>query len=123
MPRRAHLRVLVMLLPALVLASLPASSRASSALSFTPCAGLPKMSCTDLPVPLDRSGAVPGTIALAVARELSGSTPSSSAVLALAGGPGQAALPFGEFAAQALSPALHGRDMLVFDQRGTGSSD
>jgi pimeloyl-ACP methyl ester carboxylesterase len=84
---------------------------------------MPKMSCTDLPVPLDRSGAVPGTIALSVARELSGSTPASSAVLMLAGGPGQAALPFGEFAAQALSPALHGRDMLVFDQRGTGASD
>ncbi len=84
---------------------------------------MPKMSCTDLPVPLDRSGAAPGTIALSVARELSGSTPSSSAVLMLAGGPGQAALPFGEFAAQALAPALHGRDMLVFDQRGTGSSD
>ncbi len=110
-------------MPVLALAASPAASRASSGLSFTPCSGLPKLSCTDLPVPLDRSGAAPGTIALGVARELSGSTPSASAVLALAGGPGQAALPFGEFAAQALAPALHGRDMLVFDQRGTGSSD
>jgi pimeloyl-ACP methyl ester carboxylesterase len=123
MPRRAHLRVLLTLLPVLALAGSPAASRASSGLSFTPCAGLPKLSCTDLPVPLDRSGAAPGTIALGVARELSGATPGSSAVLALAGGPGQAALPFGEFAAEALAPALHGRDMLVFDQRGTGSSD
>ncbi len=81
------------------------------------------MSCTDLPVPLDRTGAAPGTIALSVARELSGPAQSASAVLALAGGPGQAALPFGEFAAKELAPALHGRDMLVFDQRGTGSSD
>ena len=74
-------------------------------------------------MPLDRSGAVPGTIALSVARELTGATPTSSAVLALAGGPGQAALPFGEFTGQALAPALHGRDLLVFDQRGTGNSD
>ena len=74
-------------------------------------------------MPLDRSGAVPGTIALSVARKLSGNTPSSTAVIALAGGPGQPALPFAEFTAKAMAPALHGRDLLVFDQRGTGSSD
>jgi pimeloyl-ACP methyl ester carboxylesterase len=44
-------------------------------------------------------------------------------VLALAGGPGQAALPFAGFAAKAMAAGLHTRDMLVFDQRGTGSSD
>jgi pimeloyl-ACP methyl ester carboxylesterase len=114
---------LATLLPALALALSPATSHASSVLSFTPCSGLPRMSCTDLPVPLDRSGAAPGMIALSVARELSGPAPASSAVLMLAGGPGQAAVPFGEFAAQSMAPALHGRDMLVFDQRGTGSSD
>jgi pimeloyl-ACP methyl ester carboxylesterase len=74
-------------------------------------------------VPLDRSGAVNGTIALAVARKLAGSAPSSSAVLALAGGPGQPAVPFAEFNAQTMAAALHSRDLLVFDQRGTGSSD
>jgi pimeloyl-ACP methyl ester carboxylesterase len=105
------------------LASYPAASNASSDLSFTPCAGEPKLACSDLPVPLDRSGGVPGTIALSVARKLSGSTPSSTALLALAGGPGQPALPFGEFNAESMSAALHGRDLLVFDQRGTGSSD
>ena len=42
------------------------------------------------------------------------------AVLALAGGPGQAALPLGEFIAKAIAPALGTRDLLVFDQRGTG---
>src|ERR1035437_7549715 len=40
-----------------------------------------------------------------------------------AGGPGQATLPLGEFIAQAISPALGSRDLLLFDQRGTGSSD
>jgi len=107
----------------LALSGSPSPSHASSVLSFTPCAGEPKLSCTDLPVPLDRSGAVPGTIALSVARKLAGSSPSATAVLALAGGPGQPALPFAEFNAQTLTPALHSRDLLVFDQRGTGSSD
>jgi pimeloyl-ACP methyl ester carboxylesterase len=45
------------------------------------------------------------------------------AVVALAGGPGQAALPLGEFIAKAIAPALGSRDLLVFDQRGTGTSD
>src|SRR5271167_4504845 len=45
------------------------------------------------------------------------------AVVALAGGPGQAALPLAPFIAEAIAPALHSRDLLVFDQRGTGSSD
>jgi pimeloyl-ACP methyl ester carboxylesterase len=44
-------------------------------------------------------------------------------MVALAGGPGQPALPLAEFIAQAIAPALGSRDLLVFDQRGTGSSD
>ncbi len=74
-------------------------------------------------MPLDRAGAVPGTISLSVERRLAGIGPSRDAVVALAGGPGQAALPLGEFIAQAIAPALGSRDLLVFDQRGTGSSD
>jgi pimeloyl-ACP methyl ester carboxylesterase len=123
MARRVQVLFTVVVLALLGLGSSPPSSVAASALSFTPCAGQPKISCTDLPVPLDRSGAVPGTIALAVARKLAGSAPSSSAVLALAGGPGQPAVPFAEFNAQTMAPALHSRDLLVFDQRGTGDSD
>jgi pimeloyl-ACP methyl ester carboxylesterase len=47
--------------------------------------------------------------------------------MALAGGPGQATLPLGRFIAEAISPALAGgpsggRDLLLFDQRGTGAS-
>jgi pimeloyl-ACP methyl ester carboxylesterase len=75
-----------------------------------------------VPVPLDRSGAVPGTIGLSVERRTPPSGPSSVAVLALAGGPGQATLPLGRFIAEAMAPALASRDMLLFDQRGTGAS-
>ena len=74
-------------------------------------------------MPLDRVGGVPGTITLSVERKLAGASPSSTAVVALAGGPGQAALPLGEFIAQAIAPALGSRDLLLFDQRGTGASD
>lgn len=73
-------------------------------------------------VPLDRGGLVPGAVGLKLERELAGLSPSRSAVLALAGGPGQSALGLGEFIAKAIAPALHSRDLLVFDQRGTGES-
>jgi pimeloyl-ACP methyl ester carboxylesterase len=74
-------------------------------------------------VPLDRAGAVAGTIGLSVERLQAGFTPSSSAVLALAGGPGQAANPLASFVAKAIAPGLRGRDLIVYDQRGTGRSD
>jgi pimeloyl-ACP methyl ester carboxylesterase len=73
-------------------------------------------------VPLDRTGKLPGTIALSVERRKAGPAQSGSAVVALAGGPGQAALPLAGFIAEAIAPALSGRDLIVFDQRGTGSS-
>jgi len=103
--------------------SWPASSPASSGLNFIACPTSQAFSCTTLAVPLDRSGTLPGTVPLAVERKLSGAAPSRNAVVALAGGPGQSTLPLGEFIAQAIAPALGSRDLLLFDQRGTGSSD
>jgi pimeloyl-ACP methyl ester carboxylesterase len=117
--RRVRVSVLAAL-PALLLASWPASS--AGALTFAPCASSPGFECTTVPVPLDRSGQLPGTIALSLERKTA-PAPSQSAVVALAGGPGQAALGLGEFIAKALGPALAARDLLVFDQRGTGASD
>ncbi len=97
----------------------------SAYLSPTPCAaGAPAgFTCATLPVPLTRGGPAPGTIALKVEVKQASATPSHSAVIGLAGGPGQAALGLGEFMAKALGPALSSRDLLVFDQRGTGESD
>lgn len=131
--------VLAALLSGLALTSWPASSagspsppggpaRAASALSFSPCPREAAFACTTIAVPLDRSGTVPGTIPLSVERMLADSqsaapNPSSSAVLALAGGPGQAADPLAGFIDKAIAPALRGRDLIVYDQRGTGRSD
>jgi pimeloyl-ACP methyl ester carboxylesterase len=106
---------------AAVLAAWPSSSAASS-LSFVGCPSASGFECTSLPVPLDRAAALAGTISLSVERRLAALGPSRDAVVALAGGPGQAALPLGEFIAQAIAPALGSRDLLIFDQRGTGSS-
>jgi len=114
-------------IPALAAAALAAaclcSASGAAALSFLPCPGTTGFSCSQLGVPLDRTGALPGTIELSIARRLAGRSPSSTALVALAGGPGQAALPFAGFAAQTMAAALKTRDLLVFDQRGTGSSD
>jgi pimeloyl-ACP methyl ester carboxylesterase len=91
--------------------------------SFTPCAHEASFACTTVTVSLDRAGTVPGTIGLSVERLQAGLTPSTSAVLALAGGPGQAADPLAGFMAKAIAPALRSRDLIVYDQRGTGRSD
>ncbi len=117
-------RLRVALAAALAVGALStAGAPAAGALTFAPCTSSPAFSCATLPVPLERSGAVGGAISLSLELKPAGPTPSRSAVVALAGGPGQAALPLGEFAAKALAPALVDRDLIVFDQRGTGASD
>jgi pimeloyl-ACP methyl ester carboxylesterase len=73
-------------------------------------------------VPLDRSGHVHGRVHLAVAL-LHQPGPDRPAVMALAGGPGAAAIPDATHFARLLAPLLRGRDLLVVDQRGTGASD
>jgi pimeloyl-ACP methyl ester carboxylesterase len=104
----------------LLFAIWPASS--AGALDFTPCTDNQGFTCTTVSVPLDHTGQLPGALALKVERRQAGSAQSSEAVVALAGGPGQAAIPLAGFLAKALAPALSTRDLLVFDQRGTGQS-
>jgi pimeloyl-ACP methyl ester carboxylesterase len=118
--RRVPLPLLVTLLPALAL--LCSAAPAGAALSYLPCASGAGFACTSLAVPLDRSGALPGTISMGIERRLATAAPSRDAVVALAGGPGQATLPLGAFIAESMAPALATRDLLLFDQRGTGQS-
>ena len=98
-----------------------------TALTFTPCTSeaASGFSCATLSVPLERGGGVTGNVGLSVERldpSPTQSAPSKAAVVALAGGPGQAALPLAQGIAKTIAPALTTRDLLVFDQRGTGSS-
>jgi pimeloyl-ACP methyl ester carboxylesterase len=123
MPQRNPVRAARAVLLAGALLFALAASVAQAAPSFTTCRDTTTFACTTIPVPLARDAAVPGSIPLAVERLQAGSTPSQSAVLALAGGPGQAADPLADFIAKTIAPALRTRDLIVYDQRGTGRSD
>jgi pimeloyl-ACP methyl ester carboxylesterase len=121
-PQRILILALGALLPSMVLAT--AQAAPASAIAFAPCSNSREFSCATLDVPLDRSGALPGTLGLDVERlRATDRGSASTAVVALAGGPGQAAIPLAQATAKVMAPALGTRDLLVFDQRGTGKSD
>lgn len=98
------------------------STVAEAQIEWKPCAGTNEVACAHLTVPVDPSGAIPGTVTLAMRRHLSPVGTAKTAVIALAGGPGQSALPFTSDFAQILGPIVSTRDLIVFDQRGTGLS-
>jgi pimeloyl-ACP methyl ester carboxylesterase len=97
----------------------PAGASADLPWAACPTAGF---ECSSLAVPLDRANAGAGNVTLSVARAKAASNPNNVAVVPLAGGPGQAALPLKQTFASVLAPAIVNRDLLVFDQRGTGAS-
>ena len=112
------------ILAALVAAALAAPASASAA-PLERCSTAPKdrALCGQVVVPLDRSGALPGTIALRVkALPPAGGGAAEGVVLALAGGPGQAAVPLFDTFAGVLRGVLRTRELVTFDQRGTGGS-
>jgi pimeloyl-ACP methyl ester carboxylesterase len=96
---------------------------ASAQIALTPCGDSNNFACGHLTVPLDPSGTTPGTITLALRRHRAPVGEARSAIIALAGGPGQPALPFAETFAELLGPIASTRDLIVFDQRGIGLSD
>jgi pimeloyl-ACP methyl ester carboxylesterase len=101
--------------------SLPVAA-AQAQIAWKPCPTSNEMACAELTVPLDPSNPSQGTIALAMRRHRAPVGESKDAVIALAGGPGQAAVPFiGQFA-RILGPIASTRDVIAFDQRGTGMS-
>jgi pimeloyl-ACP methyl ester carboxylesterase len=116
-----RLRSLLAAVVACAGAAAAAAPPAAAAIAWAPCAPV-GFQCASLTVPLDPSGATPGAVTLAVSRAAATTNPTRSAVVALAGGPGQAALPFRPRLAANVGPALAARDLVVFDQRGTGRS-
>jgi len=96
---------------------------AQAQLSLKPCKHL---QCGRISVPLDRTGATPGSVSLHVERQRAMRGPARGVTLLLAGGPGQPATgayndrsknPYGEF--RSLTPL---NDVVAFDGRGTGRS-
>ena len=106
---------------AAILALLASAPGAGAAVAFERCPtdDLARLECARVVVPLDRSGGLPGQVRLHVER-LPARRGSRPPVLALAGGPGQAASPARDLFVDALLGT--GRDVLLFDQRGTGRS-
>ncbi|HYV14893.1 MAG TPA: alpha/beta fold hydrolase [Conexibacter sp.] len=108
-----------------VAAGLLAAAAAAGAAPLGPCSSTAgdRSLCERVTVPLDRTGHVPGTVSLSV-RVLppAHGVPATGTILALAGGPGQAADPLLESFVAVLTPALRTRRLVTFDQRGTGAS-
>jgi pimeloyl-ACP methyl ester carboxylesterase len=119
-PDNGVVRALALL--AVVAFTLALAGPADAALRFKRC-GPFGFSCARLSVPLDRTGAVPGRVSLFVKRIRAREGPRRGALFVLAGGPGESAsATYSGDALPGLSPALRSRDLIVFDQRGTGRS-
>ena len=99
------------------------ASTARAQIAFSPCADSNEYACGHLTVPLDPSGVAPGTVTIAVRRHRAPVGEARSAIIALAGGPGQPAIPFAEDFTELLGRVASTRDLIVFDQRGIGLSD
>lgn len=91
--------------------AIPASAEAE--LRFRSCG---EASCARLSVPLDHSGAVAGRLSLRVERHESHDRIDRGVTLLLLGWPGQAGTAIDEYGWE--SP---GRDLILFDERGTGA--
>ncbi len=103
------------------------SAVAQAEIAWSPCGSSNELACGHLTVPVNptaqgSAATTAGMITLAMRRHRSPVGESKDAVVALAGGPGQSAIPFATQFAQILGPILATRDLIVFDQRGTGLS-
>src|SRR4051812_3290495 len=102
---------------------------AEAKLNLKRCGGSKLFECGRMTVPLDRTGTVPGRVSLFVmrvsARRRGGAT--RPPVVVLAGGPGQSASSAFAFTVngqlfEELNPLYRNRDLVIYDQRGTGRS-
>lgn len=89
--------------------------------AFSLCPVAADGDCATLTVPLDRAGVQPGTVSLNVTRVRT-SGASRGVIIPLAGGPGQAVSSVRKEIGEAIRTAAAGRDIVFFDQRGTGKS-
>src|SRR5919201_158950 len=112
------------LLSAVVAALVVPHGAAAARAAFAPyrartCA----LTCATVNVPLDRSGATPGTVALHVERLAAGGTPRGVMFL-IAGGPGQGSAGTFDLASNGAQfrDQFPGYTLVAFDDRGTGRS-
>jgi pimeloyl-ACP methyl ester carboxylesterase len=108
-------------IPLAIVASLIVATSASAALPWVACAPA-GFQCAKSTVALDRTGVVGGSFSIDATRRPATNGATKTAIVALAGGPGQAAVPFAKDFASIFAGALADKDLLVFNQRGTGRS-
>src|SRR3954453_14435194 len=114
-----------------------AAAPASADARFKRCQGASPVRCGPVTVPLDRTGHVPGNldlyveqvpfsdVASAAGKRATAAGPAGQergAIFALAGGPGQPATQFTSDFVFAFGDESTRRDIVTFDQRGTGRS-
>jgi len=123
-------RLAFRLFAALLLTIAASSLGATPTLDLTDCRisagpGAPSMKarCATLQRPLDPSGVVAGEIELRIAVVPAlNLTPEVDPFVPIAGGPGQGSIPFFAAYAAAFEGVRRNRDIVLVDQRGTGSS-
>jgi pimeloyl-ACP methyl ester carboxylesterase len=105
---------------------LPAGAQAAVKLRSCDLGAARPLRCGHLTVPLRRADPALGTTRIGFALRARGdrSRPSLGTIFAVDGGPGYAstAAPYVRSFAAALAPLLRRRDVVFFDERGTGSS-
>src|SRR5947207_14800422 len=116
-----RLRGLIVLMALCAALGAPNAAPAARTL-FAPC-GANGLECSTVNVPLDRSGATPGTVALHVEELPAPGTPRG-VLFIIAGGPGQGSA--GTFQLGATGADFRsqfpGYTLVAFDNRGTGRS-
>jgi pimeloyl-ACP methyl ester carboxylesterase len=121
--RRAARTLATLAASASLLASAVALPQGAQAdIKWGVCGESNNIACGHLTVPLNPQAPSQGVITLALRRHRAPIGEAKDAVIALAGGPGQSAIPFLNQFAQLLGPIVDTRDLIAFDQRGTGFS-
>src|ERR1700710_1445251 len=101
---------------------LAASAQAHAQIQFKPCGQSNSLACGHLAVPLNPADPAGPAITLSIRRHRASVGEARTAIVALAGGPGQAAIPFAQDFTELLGPVAATRDLIVYDQRGVGQS-
>ncbi|MGZ4146707.1 MAG: hypothetical protein ACXVPL_03285, partial [Actinomycetota bacterium] len=90
-----------------------------------PCGPQREARCGMVPVPLDRSGHVPGALHIGYERYPHTDTmdPALETIVAIEGGPGYATTASRGYYLGLFRPIMDRHDLLLVDLRGTGTSD
>jgi pimeloyl-ACP methyl ester carboxylesterase len=121
-PAAGRLASTVLAAAALTLGCAAVAAPSHASIAWGVCAESNNIACGHLTVPLDPHDPSQGVITLALRRHRAPLGEARDAVIALAGGPGQSAIPFLSQFDALLGPIVATRDLIAFDQRGTGFS-